>query len=144
MSTSYVAFDISGYWEGNGIEVRLNRETNEIDQINLTLKRYAEKYDKNIYRFIDALYLPDGTLYYGPTNLLVNTDGNIQFIFSDDYGTGIDNVIILNIGSNREIMRYSYNINGVSEELEPIYKSLNGSFDLSKKTPPTEGNRPRG
>lgn len=143
MSTSYVAFDISGYWEGSGTEVRLNRETNVIDEIPLILKRYAEKYEKNIYRFVDSYYLTDGTLYFGPNNILVNTDGNIEFIFSDDYGTGIDSVIILNINTNREMMRYNYNVNNISETIEPLYKSLNGSYDLYKTTPPTIQNNTR-
>lgn len=136
MSNSYVAFDISGYWEGSGTEFRLNRETNVITQITLTLKRYVEKWDKNVYRFVDTYFFTDGTINFGPSNYLVNTDGNIQYINSDDYGIGIDNTIILNINTNRELMRFNYNINSIPEEQEPLFKSLNGFYDLFKKTPP--------
>jgi hypothetical protein len=132
MSTSSVIYDITGLWEGKGTEVRLTRETNIIDQISLRLVRKAEKIRKNTYKFTDVFYNLDDTINYGPTQYLVDTGGGIRFFYADDYGTGLDYVILMNIDTSQEYMRYTYNINAIPETIDPIFKSSTGLYDLTK------------
>jgi hypothetical protein len=132
MVESTVIYDISGLWEGNGTEVRLTRNTNIVDQITLRLVRKAEKVRKNTFKFIDIFYDTEGNINYGPTQYLVDTGGSTSFFYADDYGTGLDYIIIMNIGTNQEYMRYTYNINAISESIDPTFKSLTALYELRK------------
>ena len=125
-------YNISGLWEGTGVEVQINRETNEVTQTTLRLVRKIELYRKNTYIFNDTYFFPDGTINFGPTKYLVDTGGSTDFIYADDYATGIDTVIINYLGTGLEFLRYVYNINNISPDVDPLYKSLNGTYNLNR------------
>jgi hypothetical protein len=128
MSASFVTFNPSGNWEGEGKEVRLVRVSNAVESGKLKITKSIKKYQGNVYKVTDTYYFPDGSINYGPINYLIDTNGNNNFICSDDYGSGIDTYLF----SNKQ-MTFSYNINGASEVIDPVYGSLNGTYDLVKK-----------
>ena len=127
-----INYDLTGTWEGKGVEVRINRETNEVDDIELFLVRKIRNYRKNTYVFSDIYYFPDGTINFGPTDLLVNTGGAREFIFADDYATGIDSILICYQDTSIEYLKYNYNINNINPDIDPVYKSLDGNYNLTR------------
>jgi len=128
MSASFVTFNPSGNWEGEGKEIRLVRVSNAVESGKLKITKSIKKYQGNVYKVTDTYYFPDGSINYGPINYLIDTNGNNNFICSDDYGSGIDTYLF----SNKQ-MTFSYNINGASEIVDPVYSSLNGAYNLVKK-----------
>jgi len=125
-----VTFNPSGNWEGEGKEIRLKRgsTTAVTDSGKLKITKVIKKYQGNVYVVTDTYYFPDGSINYGPINYLIDTNGSNSFICADDYGSGIDTYLF----SSKQ-MTFSYNINGASEIVDPVYSSLNGTYNLVKK-----------
>jgi hypothetical protein len=128
MSASFVTFNPSGNWEGEGKEVRLSRVSNAAESIKLKLTKLIKKYQGTVYKVTDTYYYTDGSINYGPVNYLIDTNGNNNFICSDDSGSGIDTYLF-----NNKQMTFTYDLNGIPEDFDPLFKSLNGTYNLVKK-----------
>ena len=128
MSASFVTFNPSGSWEGEGKEFRLARSSNVVESGKLKLTKLVKKYQGNVYKVTDTYYFPDGSVNYGPANYLINTNGTNNFICSDDSGSGIDNYLF-----NNKQMTFTYDLNGIPEDVDPLFQSLNAVYNLVKK-----------
>ena len=128
MQDNFVTFDPTGYWEGTGTEFDLLRDTNTIVQLTLKLTKLISKYQENIYLVTDTYCYEDGSINYGPSNYLIDTNGNNNLSTPDDTGAGIDTWIF-----NSERMTFAYNVNGLTEEADPKNKSYTASYNLVKK-----------
>ena len=128
MSASFVTFNPSGSWEGEGKETRLVRSSNTVESGKLKLTKLVKKYQGNVYKVTDTYYFPDGSVNYGPVSYLINTSGTNNFICSDDSGSGIDTYLF-----NNKQMTFTYDLNGIPEDVDPLFQSLNAVYNLVKK-----------
>jgi hypothetical protein len=103
-----------------------------IEVINLKLEKQISKTTiSDVYLVKEIFYYLDGSVNYGPTSYLINTDNKKEFICADEYptGTGVDKYVIGN-----EQLKYSYNVDGISDGTK--WKSLVGEFILKKDSKP--------
>jgi hypothetical protein len=123
--------EIVGSWISIGEEVRLLND-GTIEVINLKLEKQISKTTiSDVYLVKEIFYYLDGSVNYGPTSYLINTDNKKEFICADEYptGTGVDKYVI----GNQQI-KYSYNVDGISDGTK--WKSLVGEFILKKDSKP--------
>jgi hypothetical protein len=125
--------ELVGFWSAIGEEVRLINDRTTIEVVNLRLEKQISKtVISDVYLVKEIFYYLDGSVNYGPTSYLINTDGKNEFVCADEYptGTGIDKYIISNDGQ----LKYSYNVDGINDGTKWI--ALVGEYILKKDSKP--------